>query len=54
LFSSPSHSRKQIAAFETVVPGARVVKMANAHHYVFLSNEPDVLREMNRFLQTLK
>jgi pimeloyl-ACP methyl ester carboxylesterase len=47
-------SRKQIAAFETAIPGARVVKMANAHHYVFLSNEPDVLREMNRFLQTLK
>jgi hypothetical protein len=45
---------KQIAAFETAVPSARIVKISNAHHYVFISNKADVLREMNSFLQTLK
>lgn len=45
---------KQIAAFAAAEPGARVVKIANANHYVFLSNEAQVLGEMNRFLQGLK
>jgi non-heme chloroperoxidase len=30
-----------------------VVRLANANHYVFKSNEADVLREMNAFLATL-
>ena len=45
---------KQIAAFEDGVPSARVVRIANASHEVFRSNESDVLREMNAFLKTLK
>jgi non-heme chloroperoxidase len=32
------------------VPGARVVRLAHANHYVFISNEADVLREMRAFL----
>lgn len=47
-------SGKQIAAFEAAVPQARVVKIANASHYVFISNEAEVLAEMNRFLRGLK
>lgn len=45
---------KQIAAFESAVPNARVVKIANASHYVFISNEPQVLTEMNDFLHSLQ
>jgi len=41
-------------AFENGVPSARVVRLPHANHYVFLSNEADVLREMNAFLATLK
>jgi len=44
----------QAKAFETGVPSARVVRLPNANHYVFLSNEADVLREMNAFISGLK
>jgi non-heme chloroperoxidase len=40
-------------SFETGVPTAHVVRLANADHYVFLSNEADVLREMNAWLATV-
>jgi non-heme chloroperoxidase len=43
----------QAKAFETGVPSARVVRLAHANHYVFLSNESDVLREMNDFFGTI-
>jgi pimeloyl-ACP methyl ester carboxylesterase len=43
----------QAKAFENGVHSARVVRLAHANHYVFLSNEPDVLREMNAFLSSL-
>ena len=40
--------------FEKGVPTARVVRIAHANHYVFESNEADVIREMNAFLPSLK
>jgi pimeloyl-ACP methyl ester carboxylesterase len=43
----------QAKAFETGVPSARVIRLAHANHYVFLSNEPEVLREINDFLGNL-
>jgi len=43
----------QAKAFESGVPSARVVRLAHANHYVFFSNEADVLREMNAFLSSL-
>jgi non-heme chloroperoxidase len=43
----------QAKAFETGVPTARVVRLPHANHNVFLSNEADVLREMNAFLKSL-
>ena len=46
-------TEKQVTAFENGVPGAKVVRLANANHYVFLSNEADVLREMRAFLGRL-
>jgi pimeloyl-ACP methyl ester carboxylesterase len=39
----------QAKAFETL-PKARVVRLPFASHYVFFSNEADVLREMNAFI----
>jgi pimeloyl-ACP methyl ester carboxylesterase len=44
----------QARAFEAGVPTARVVRMPNANHYVFLSNDGDVWREMNNFLRGLQ
>ena len=41
---------RQAKAFENGVAAARVVKLPGAHHYVYLSNEADVLREMRAFL----
>jgi len=40
----------QAKAFETGLPSARVVRLAHANHYVFQSNEADVLREINAFI----
>ena len=44
----------QADAFEKSVPTARVVRIPHAQHYVFRSNEAEVLREMNAFLAGLK
>jgi pimeloyl-ACP methyl ester carboxylesterase len=43
----------QAKAFESGVASARVVRLPHANHYVFFSNEADVLREMNAFLGSL-
>jgi non-heme chloroperoxidase len=47
-------TERQAKAFEDGVPTARVIRLRGAHHYVFLSNEEDVLREMLAFLTGLK
>ena len=36
------------------VPGARIVELPGADHYVFFSNEVDVLRELHAFLADLR
>jgi pimeloyl-ACP methyl ester carboxylesterase len=43
----------QAKAFESGLPSARVVRLPHANHYVFLSNEADVLREMDAFIDKL-
>lgn len=43
----------QAKAFEAAIPTARVVRLPHANHYVFFSNEADVLKEMNAFVATL-
>ena len=40
-------------AFEKGLPSARVIWLAHAEHFVFRSNEADVLREMNAFIDGL-
>jgi non-heme chloroperoxidase len=45
---------QQAKAFEDGVPTAHVVRLRGADHYVYLSNESDVLREMKSFLSTLQ
>lgn len=40
-------------AFQTAMPQARIVRLAYASHFVFSSNEADVVREMNAFMATL-
>jgi hypothetical protein len=35
------------------VPTARVVRIAHASHFIFSTNEADVLREMDAFLGSL-
>jgi pimeloyl-ACP methyl ester carboxylesterase len=44
----------QAKAFESGVRSARVVRLPHANSLVFLSNEADVLREMNAFLGSLE
>ena len=45
--------RDQAAAFEAGVPSARVVRLENASHEVFRSNESEVLREIHDIISTL-
>lgn len=42
-----------VKSFETGVPSAHIVRLPHASHYVFMSNEADVLREMNAFIGSL-
>jgi non-heme chloroperoxidase len=48
-----SQEKAQIDAFEKGVPSARVVRLPNATHGVYSSNEADVLREIDQFVATL-
>jgi non-heme chloroperoxidase len=43
----------QAKALESGTPNARVVRLPGAAHYIFLSHERAVLREMRAFLRTL-
>jgi non-heme chloroperoxidase len=45
---------RQAKAFEAGIPSAHVVLIPDASHYVFRSNEADVLREMNSFLAKIQ
>jgi len=47
-------TERQEKAVENGVPTAHLITLPGAHHYVFLSNEADVIREMRNFLNTLK
>ena len=47
-------SEARAKAFERGVPSARVVRLPHANHYIFMSNEADVLREMRAFLSGLR
>lgn len=49
-----TNTNAQAKAFATAVPQAHVVKLPHANHYVFDSNEADVLREMDAFISGLK
>jgi non-heme chloroperoxidase len=48
-----SLTEKQARAFEGGVPRAKVIRL-RSHHYIFISNEVNVLREMRAFLADLK
>jgi non-heme chloroperoxidase len=46
-------TEKQEKAVREGVPPSYVITLPNSHHYVFLSNKADVLREMHAFLTAL-
>ena len=48
-----SATELQASAFTRGVPQARVVRIPRADHYVFRSNEDEVLREMRAFISSL-
>lgn len=43
----------QPKAFQAGVPSARVLCLPHSKHYIFISNEADVLREMRAFISSL-
>jgi non-heme chloroperoxidase len=46
-------TERQAKAIEVSVPTAHIVRLPRAHHYVYLSNESDVLQQMRLFLGRL-
>ncbi len=46
-------SEEHAEALKAVVPSAHIVRMSNADHFVFKSNESEVLRETNAFIDGL-
>jgi pimeloyl-ACP methyl ester carboxylesterase len=51
--SDLAHTTAQANAVEMGVPSARVVRLPHASHFLFVSNEADVLREINAFISRL-
>jgi non-heme chloroperoxidase len=51
--AADAEQARQIDAFEKGQPTAHVVRIAGAHHYVFISNEDQVESDMKRFLAAL-
>ncbi len=49
-----ANTEAQIKAFEKGIPSARVVRLPRANHFVFFSNEADVLREVKAFIGGLR
>jgi non-heme chloroperoxidase len=47
------HKTQDIKAFETANPSARIVRLPHANHGVFLSNEADILHEINAFISSV-
>ena len=43
----------QANAFQTGVPSAKVIRIPNADHFIFRSNESEVVQDMDAFLATL-
>jgi pimeloyl-ACP methyl ester carboxylesterase len=46
-------TERQAAWMERRVTGARVVRLPNAHHYLFITHAPDVQREIAAFVKRL-
>ena len=47
-------TERQVKAVEVGVPTTQVVRLPRANHYVYLSNEPDVLRHIRSFMSRLR
>ena len=45
---------RQEDAVQNGVPHAHVITLQHAHHYVYLSNEEDIVREIRAFVSALK
>jgi len=44
----------QVEFFQRGLPSARVVRLPHADHYIFESNQADVLTEVDAFISTLR
>ena len=52
--AADANQERQIEAFERGQPTAQVIRIADANHYSFISNQPQVFKEMNEFLNRLR
>ena len=47
-------TERQARAFERGVPGARVLRWPHASHYLFLTRQADVIKEVTAFIATVR
>jgi non-heme chloroperoxidase len=47
-------TERQARAFERGVPRARVLRWSRASHYLFLTRQADVIREVSEFIVALR
>jgi hypothetical protein len=48
-----SYSRRISGSLRDAVPAANIVEIPGANHYMFLSNQEEVLRELRGFVRQL-
>jgi pimeloyl-ACP methyl ester carboxylesterase len=53
LAASEPDVERQVKVVQASIPRARIVRLPGANHYVYLSNEADVLREVRMFVRGL-
>jgi len=47
-----SEELKQLDAFQAGNPLARIIKIPNAYHYIYLSNEAEIIKAITEFIKT--
>jgi non-heme chloroperoxidase len=52
--AADANQARQIGAFERGQPTAQVIRIADANHYIFISNQAQVFHEMSEFLDMLR
>jgi pimeloyl-ACP methyl ester carboxylesterase len=51
--ATKAYTDRWVAGLKKSVPGARIVDLPGAGHYIFLTREAEVVKEIRQFLESL-